>query len=503
MSSFDIKVCDSASNLRVVVEIDIGLNNEQWVNHGAGIWAVNPSNNYAWVDSSLVESGFSAQGFNPIGSVKIDSAVAQMGTSIEDLADTVMAWYYDGTTATLYITLPNFEEPALHSIAIGQTYAYSDHSFIPIGGPVPVEGRLLNIPNIQISRDPLFWGRLRFPATSVQLANGDGEFDMWGLDTDVYGNDCRVYVGFEDVDYSEWLQVYTGFMERAEVGEDRLTIGISDKRKQLTKPITYSCTNTNALSAIEEILLDEYGYTYDATFYDLTAWEAARTLVENVTIDMQEPDDAINVIELIASSVFGLFYVTPANKFSFKVSDSGATVKAFIPAHDVADAHSISYDPAEVVSSVRVGYARDWTATGASAYTYYTDTSREATVFSLYKTYNQRQFDTALPSLSAATAFASRVLDYVDTVRGTETVTVPLENYGLEIADQIALDIARGSRSMIGERKAEITGVELALQYPAMRLQLRYGGAPESMLTTDGGSVLLGGAEEILMEEAS
>jgi len=192
----------NASHHRVVVEIDIGTANVQWVNNGAGIWTVDTNNVYSFVDATLLD-GFTAQGFKPIGSVKVDGANLQLGTSIADLADTPRAWYYDGANGTLYVTMPDFDEPSLHSVQIGQTYAYSRNSFRPTGGPVPVEGRLLNTPSVSESRDPLFYGRLQYNGTSVNLANGDGEFDTWGRDTDIYGNDCRVYVGFEDVAYSE------------------------------------------------------------------------------------------------------------------------------------------------------------------------------------------------------------------------------------------------------------------------------------------------------------
>jgi len=463
----------NTSKHRIVVELDIGIPNEQWVNNGAGLWCVNTNNIYSWVDTSLLEEGFTAQGFRPIGSAKCDGVPLTEGTSTADLSDTPSAWYYDGTTGTLYITCPDFDEPSLHSISIGQIYAYSHHAFIPTNGPVPVEGRLMNIPGIKESRDPLFYGRLSFPAISVQLANGDGEFDLFGRDVDIYGNDCRVFVGFEDVDYTEWLRVFTGFMQSITVGEEAATISVSDKRRQLTAPITYSCTDTNALTAIEEIITQAYGYTYDSTFYDTTEWATAKALVANVTIDMQEPAPVIDVIADICGSVFGLFRVNADNLFTFKVVDASEAAQATILAGDIVNKHSISYDPSEVVSSVRVGYAKNW---GDGTYTYYTDTSREAAVFAQYKTYNEKTFDTLLVDEAAAIAFAEKVLDYTEDVHGTEVITVPLENHGVQLGDQINVTIQRGNQSMIGDLKAEVISVERVMDVPLMKLGIRRGG---------------------------
>jgi len=357
---------------------------------------------------------------------------------------------------------------------------------------------LLSIPNISESRDPLFFGRMSFPDISISLANQDGNFDTWGRDVDIYGNDCRVFIGFEDVDYTTWKRIYTGFMRDITVSEEEATIGVSDKRRQLTKAITYTCTDTNALTAIEEILADNYSYTYDSTFFDTTSWEAARGNVETVTINMQTPEPAIDVIEYIAASVFGLFRVDENNLFTFRVVDTSDSIVDVIQALDILGPHTISYDPTEVISSVRVGYARDWTD---DTYTYYTDSSQESTVYAAYKTYNEREFLTALPGLTAATSFATKVVNRASTVHGTETITVPLEYNAMEIGDQIGVVTQRGAQSMLGERKAEIISTEYALEVPLIRLGIRHGGTVESILTDEASVILTTEADALIMVE--
>ena len=496
--SFAAAAQHNVSKYRVLVELDIGIPNEQWVNNGAGLWAVDTNNVYEWVDSSLLD-GFTAQGFRPIGSVKVEGAPLQKGTSILDLADTPSAFYFDGPIQRLWVTMPSFDEPSLHTVSIGQIYAYSTASFTPINGPVPVEGRLANIPKPSESRDPLFYGRFRYPNISIVLHNGDGEFDTWGRDVDIYGNDSRIFSGFEGEDYSEYRKVHTGFMQGITVGEQQATISVSDKRKQLTKPITYVAADINALTAIEAILLEAYSYTFDSTFYDLTAWNTAKALVANVTLNYQEPAPVIDVIEFITASVFGHFRINADNLFSFKVIDTSATIAALIPAVDIVEPHRISYDPSEVVSSVRVGYARDWEATSGDQYTRHTDTSQEATVFETYKTYNERKFDTALIDEAAAIAFATTVLDYETIVRGRETVTVPLEYFAVELGDQIGVVTQRGAQPMLGERKAEVISVQPVLDVPLMRLGIRLGGVIENILTNEAEVVLTNEDGDTLM----
>jgi hypothetical protein len=445
----------------------------QWINAGAGIWKVNSDNSYPEVDNELLD-GFTAQEFRPIGSVKINGEPSTKVASLLELSTLASAFYY--ADSTLWITCPGFNEPALYAIDIGESYSFATHSFVPINGPVPIEGRLAAMPSVTMRRDPLFFGRLQYDIGTLRLLNGDGEFDTWGTEVDIYGNAARVMLGDEDVDYNEWLSAFAGTMEAITVDERSATIVLADKRKQLTRAITYSCTDLNALSAIEEILLDAYGYTYGATFFDTEAWEAARGEVENVTIDMQEPDSAISVIERIAASVFGVFRYDALERFTFRVIEDDEDTVATIYAIDVLEERRITYDPTQVVSSVRVGYALDW---ATDEYTYLVDTSVEDTVFRTYKTYNQRTIETVLPDLTAAQSFATRVLDYVSTVRGVETITVSVSFAGLEIGDQIALEVARGTQSMIGWLKAEVIGVEYAQEAPVMRLTVRHGAAIE------------------------
>jgi len=234
-------------------------------------------------------------------------------------------------------------------------------------------------------------------------------------------------------------------------------------------------------------------------------WEEARGNVETVTINMQEPSASIDVIEDICASVFGLFYVDGDGKFSAKVIDPDDSITAMIPADDVLEPHEIVYEAQSLISSVRIGYGRNWltSETSVSAYSYYTNTDRQASVYTIAKTYNQKDFKTFLPSLSAATAFATRVLDYADELHGEQTITVPLEYYAVGLGDQVGVEIDRGSQSMLGLKKCEVTSVEYLLDRPLMRLGLRHNGNVEAILTDETGAILTTEAEALIMAEAS
>ena len=301
------------------------------------------------------------------------------------------------------------------------------------------------------------------------------------------------------------MTVFTGYVDTFSVSESEATFTISDKRRQLTKPIQRTATASTAVNALDEIadiLNDAYGYSYDSRFFDTSAWATARAALPaaraDITLNYQKPEPVIDVIEDIAASVFGLFFVTPDGKFSFKLVDTEPAPVAKIQAHDILGEHSLSYNPREVVSSVRVGYGRDWATTGTQ-YTYYTDSGREASTFSQYKTYSEKTFDTVLPTLTAATAYATVVLDYVNQVKAVETITVPLEHYARALGDMIGTVIQRGEQSMIGERKAEVIGVEVAMDSPVVKLTIRDVGALEDERQDEAGSPRIADGGEIRM----
>ena len=482
-------VLRSTEKHRVLAEVDIAVPNTQWVNAGAGIWYVNALNLYPEVGTGdNLGDAFTAQGFGAIGSVRVDGGPLTRVSSRLLVTSTVTSFYYDVSARELFVRLENYDEPGLHVVNIGVIYGYCAEEFSPTNGPGLYEGRLKRNPIVSRSRDPLFYGRLVFRSGSINLINTDGELDTFGRDKDIYGNEARVKIGFDSIDYADYVTVFTGYVDTFSVSETDATFTISDKRRQLTKPVTRTDTNANALDTIADILNDAYGHSYDSRFFDLTAWAAARAALpstrSNITLNMQEPKPVIEVIEDIAASVFGLFFVTPDGLFSFKIVDTDASPVAIIQASDILNAHSLTYNPSEVVSSVRVGHSRNWTTSGTQ-YTYVTASS--STVFAQYKTYNQRTFDTLLPTSAAAAVFATAVLDYTNQVKAVETITVPLEHYARALGDVVGVVVQRGEQSMLGERSAEIIGVEVAMDSPVVNLTVRDIGALEAFRQTEAG----------------
>ena len=435
---------------------------------------VNTDNVYDFVDPDLL-SGFTAQGFGIIGSVLIGGTSLQQTGDLSDLATNDGYWYfgpgYPGEAVpSLYVTMPGFDEPGMFDINIGVVYGFSHDDFISDTGQF-YDGRLAAIPSVGVERDPLVWGRLAFDTRDISLINGDGVFDQFGELNDIYGNGVRIYYGHDGIPFNDYLHLYTGYIDGISIGEERVTVKISDKRKQLSRPIQYTCNDINALDAIEEILLESYGIPYNALFYVLDEWETAKAKAPNITMDMQQPESTINVIQEICGTAFGIFIINATGQYSFKIIDETDPAIVDIDKIDILNQHKIEYNPSEVLSSVRIGYNKDWPG---NSYDYYVDTSREDEIFRKYKTYNQRDFNTLLKTLGEAETFADKIMDYVESVRGSLSIDVPMEYYYLQIGDIINVEIMRETVSMLGWYKCEIVGKRWDLNNNLISFDLRF-----------------------------
>jgi hypothetical protein len=450
----------SVNDARVLVQIDLGNANAQWVNAGAGIWYCHFDNTYPEVDDTLLD-GFTAQSFGEVASIIVDSVAQASVATLGALTGDDETFYWNSAAREIYVHLINDDAPFSHSIILGVAYGFSFDEFAPPGTGQFFEGRLIGSPVVSQARDPLFWGKMQYTVGGISVINTDGEYDTFAQDNDVYGNEARVKFGYKQLPITDYVTVHTGTLRSLTVSEEELQINLADKRAQLTKAITYSCTELNALDAIVAILISSYGIVYNSTYFDTTAWAAAQAVAPSITMDMKAPKATIDVIEEICASVFGLFFIGADNRYSYKIVDTSATALTTIVHTDILNRHSITYDPAEVISSVKVGYNKNWDSDYVSPYTFVTDTSVEAAAYLKYKTYNQKTFYTLLTNATAASAFGTKILNYAKDVHGTGELTVPMSYYTYGVADIVNAEIDRETVPMLGSTMTAVTKVEI------------------------------------------
>lgn len=470
----------STSKPRFVFQINIDSINSQWVNIGAGIWKMNFTATYPEVISWLLPSSeFFPQTFGSIGSVTCDSVVELLeSVDVSYLTGSDNQFYFNQVD-TIFICLDNFDNPNLHKISLGVIYGYSFNSFTPIGALSNYEGRVFGSPQISIFRDQLFFGKLQYSFGQFDLVNTDGYFDSFIEDNVLYGNLVKIYFGYEELPISEYECIAVGVIENITISEKRLSLSISDKRKSLSKSIAYSCVNKNALTVIEELISDNYDILYNLNNYNIANWEVAKLLVPNITINIG-PGKAITdmkiqeIIEMICSSLLGVFIINKEGKFDFKLIDTSSTPTITVPNYDRLDGENVvSYSSDNIISSTKIGYSKNWNDGYTSPYLWLTDSSAETESYIKYKVYNQKEFMTTLTNLSSAQALSTKILNYFKDMHGTGRIILPMKYFSLEITDLIYIQIDRVNKTMLGTKKCEVMGVTYILSKAQIEISYR------------------------------
>lgn len=461
---------DKSVNTPVVLfQIDLLKLNIQWINIGSGIWEVNFDNIYSFVDSTLLD-GFTIQTFDDIASVLVDSTYYSPLPSLLLVSETLESFIYDSSSKTLYAHFTNNDDPILHQINLGLAQGYSYDTIMPIDSTQTYEGRITNISNFNKSRDPLFFGRLEYQSGSITLLNGDGSLDTFANDNNLYGNQSRILLGYPELSIMDYKTIFTGIIDKVTISEENAVFNLKDKRAQLTKEITFTRTNINALDAIVELLSSNYGYNYTEAYYDIAAWEAAKLLAPTITVNYTDNTKVIEIIEEICNSIFGFFDITPEGLFTFRFVDNENAGEYLIPKEDILNSISIEYNPDEVISAIEIGYNKDW---DTNEYIYYLNDTREAIIFNKYKTYITKTLDTLLISLESSQALSETILDYLEDVQGLTTIQLPIKYYNNVIGKMINVELNRANSNMLGIRRCEIIGIDLNLNTFALAFKLR------------------------------
>ena len=376
-----------------------------------------------------------------------------------------------------YSRLPTAPAVVLVEFELATTIGYSFKDVCPSGSTINYEGRLVSLFDIGQERDPVSWGRLSFSSGDVTLQNADGKFDTQARSwwAGYYGKTVKIKLGYEGLAIGDYVTLWAGYIENVSHSVETVSFSLAEMRKKLDVNILDSWVDINALSVIKEAIMAAYPeITYTSTYFDTEAWEVAQTEAPNVSVDMVDSEKAIEVIDAVCSSIFGVFSTTADGKFTYVLPDLDATCETTIGAEDVLDVPDVSYDPSEVVSSVRVFCDIDKDLESGEYATIVEDTTRSAYVGSTYSIYNSKEILTYLPNATAAAAFAVSFLDYTCDVHGVFEISVPMKYYAVDIGDTIFVELNReGGGEYLGTPKCEVLGKTYMLDFPMIKLKLR------------------------------
>ncbi len=210
----------------------------------------------------------------------------------------------------------------------------------------------------------------------------------------------------------------------------------------------------NAVDALVDLLTTYYPVAFNDNFFDLAYWESAATPAIGLFIGKSRK--LIEVLEEICATTLASFLVMDDGRYAHRLYNELAAVRQTFQVHDLLEVPTVDYDPTEILTSVRVGYNRDWVA---DEFYEYIDRGQEAAIFRKFKTYRTKLFETLLTSSADAAIFSSKVLALSGDVKRTFVLKTKTQAIERVLGDLIIAPVRRVNGAFLGDCKAEVIGV--------------------------------------------
>jgi len=566
----------------VLVELDIGRKQQNWLNYCAGIWYYrfnsftrNQDHSFGYgnflfgpfLSSEKMDSGII---FNPfdVGSCFVDGEeYVNEVSSIVNLISTNKSWYYDRNETEFYLHIDKFGDPRLHRVLLGITIALSNKAKHINGGFY--EPRVKGIFVIDKSKDPLEFGVIRFDGGNLTLNNEDGFFDSFTRSI-IFGQPVVTRYGIDgfdgtEMDYADYKKIATTYIEDISIGWKHCTLSLIDYRKKLSRklpihnfdkntypyladknegkpvPLGYGtvynqlviCTNEeepspanysfkvcdisdhpygikdiiqvyvggakvthsnenitdatftlsstdyspgkkvtcdyegyvngssdlieNSLDVLEDLLYVYLDIAYNSTNYDTAEWAAIKSSTKNIGFSINDYEEINCIISNIALSNFANFIIRDDGRYTFRILDRAAAAEETVYLDEYFDEPVIEYAGSRFLSSVKIGYAKDYEN---KEYRWYVKDDLEAEIVAEYKKHRSIEPETYLVNETDAQWLAEKYMDLMRSVRGIITTRTGVQNNEFEIGDIKNLVLDRRDRGWEGSLKTEIIGLQ-------------------------------------------
>jgi len=222
-------------------EYDLPVRQTRLINHSAGIWkwCITPYTVIVTDDNG--NTGYydynNATLYN-IKSLVVDGNIYLKVTDLIDLETQDEAFYFDVATQTLYLTFTLFGTWLQQAIFIGAVVGFSKESD-SIGNVFSnnyYKPLIKSVTGIKKSKDPLFYGLLKFNTGTIKLINNEGEFDSW-REQRSYRQPTRLLLGEMGDDYADFIRVGSGVIGEHSRSWEDFSIKFEDARTVLTNKL--------------------------------------------------------------------------------------------------------------------------------------------------------------------------------------------------------------------------------------------------------------------------
>jgi len=341
------------TNNIILFEYDTPKGLTQLLNYSAGIWKFCISPGDITVTDDNGNTGYysytNSIKYN-IKSLTVDGVIFLSVSDLVDLDTQDESFYYDKDTTTIYITFKDYEPWFAQSMTLGAAvgYANKDDKNGNVFSGNYYKPIIQSISGIKKSKDPLFYGLLKYNTGTVKLINTDGEFDSW-RDQKSYRQPTRLLLGEVGDEYADFVPVGAGVIGEHTRSWDNFSIKFEDPRNVLSnkmpknklkkadwpnlsdsnvdapKPISYGEINNAPCICLNEEQSSSY-YTFLLCDTEYNAVSALGTVkVNNVAVSVYSSNLAAGTF-VLTSAIAGSDKSSVTASFTANAIDNGVDI---------------------------------------------------------------------------------------------------------------------------------------------------------------------------------
>ena len=229
------------------------------------------------------------------------------------------------------------------------------------------------------------------------------------------------------------------------------------------------------IEVILDLLTSNTALVYDDRAFDLTDWELVRAMdLPSISLFIEEQEKLIEIVTDIAKSIFGNLIMKGNGTYSFKIRDLEKDPAKTVYITEQLDRFDLVYNTDEYLSSVKVGYDKDYSN---DTYSYYLNTDYQSVLYNKYASYEEKEFETLLTTRDDAIEYSERLMEFFGGHYQTISIGTTLDHIDIELEDLIDVELYaynNGEEEFFGTVRIVVTSVEHDLTHSKAKISGRW-----------------------------
>jgi hypothetical protein len=214
----------------------------------------------------------------------------------------------------------------------------------------------------------------------------------------------------------------------------------------------------NGVDVILDIIDNYTNLVYDSVSFNTSTWIQSQAIAPDINYFLDDTKKIVDVFEEILGTIQADFFVENDGRYSLVIFNAAKEPILTITGKDMLEVPSYTYDPTEILTSVRIKYEKNW---AEDTYKILIDDDDETTRAQTFKQFVNKDYDTLLTTSADAQTFADNQFIVSGDIQKIVTFKTKLQTIDLNITDFILVDIERacGDDSMLGRAKCEVINI--------------------------------------------